>query len=475
MDILLGWAPYIVTTNYDLCIEKRSYYRYRTISSCYDFNKKEHDISKGLYVLHLHGCVDKPETMVITDTDYFNLYYDKEQSQKPKELFNELFSGKYTILFIGSGLNDLELRTYLQKSYSKSFFLINPYCGIANSLISHMSEYYETINVKQIPYNIDNKGYSTLLDLLEEWNQYIKKQSSINVNVMDAIDGFFLEAPDQQSMDYLGIYIKEPLYSPYIFNNLSKSKYRLEWAEKIFSELIPPKQMIRLMNEGNKIVYNATCTLVNEIKSTKNQSLIKLIQNLIKLMDEESNNINEQYEKELTPIMFDLITCCKFWNTTGRYFKKIIDKEPLMIEWFIQSIIKNDKRFLKLSLEDNISIISDLIQCFPDDLDNIDTYYLDLLINNIISKEQSKFHAETMDEIICIIEKAEQNTIGICLDMGSVKQYVKSSIQHNSHPYLIKWFSIGIKFAKKDHVRNFIEKHINSPKHTLSTLALHTI
>jgi len=76
---------------------------------------------KGGVVFHIHGSVEKSETMIQTLKDYISLYHvrqaegcDSSNSNNGITYFLEqLFHSDFTVLFLGYGLNEMEILEYI--------------------------------------------------------------------------------------------------------------------------------------------------------------------------------------------------------------------------------------------------------------------------------------------------------------------------------------------------------------------------
>jgi len=101
-----------VTTNYDKFIQPeyvngkaeqdwRIYERSKILASNLDVRGN---------VIHLHGCIDNSQNMVITTKDYLIHYSSGEVPTFLKHLFS-----KKTVLFLGYGLEELEILEYVLK------------------------------------------------------------------------------------------------------------------------------------------------------------------------------------------------------------------------------------------------------------------------------------------------------------------------------------------------------------------------
>ncbi len=101
--------PIIYTTNYDDCLEqahKKAGYPYSLIRKGEDIERA----AKGqLEIVKFHGDFAEPNTMVITETDFFErLRFDKALDIK---LRADLLT--YNVLYIGYSLNDINIRRLL--------------------------------------------------------------------------------------------------------------------------------------------------------------------------------------------------------------------------------------------------------------------------------------------------------------------------------------------------------------------------
>lgn len=96
---------YIITTNYDLCIESILGHKARTFEADDIISKNDTQIP----VYHIHGSINKPDTIVITQEDYIDLLRPGEYRQSSVPV---LLSGA-TTLFISYSINDVNVKTYV--------------------------------------------------------------------------------------------------------------------------------------------------------------------------------------------------------------------------------------------------------------------------------------------------------------------------------------------------------------------------
>lgn len=116
IDILKLDTDFIVTTNYDNIVSdylrdyRDEFIMPQTLETLDDLQDLIDDNSQK--VIHLHGNVEIPNSMIVTEDDYFKLY----EKEKIKHIINGIMSNK-TLLFIGFSFKD----EYFKDLYDKIF------------------------------------------------------------------------------------------------------------------------------------------------------------------------------------------------------------------------------------------------------------------------------------------------------------------------------------------------------------------
>jgi len=140
---------------------------------------------KRYKIIHLHGCLgyNKNEDLVITTDDYLRLYQPSDDNNILNFLRSLFQDGNWTILFIGYGLNEMEILEYLLRQDSKERkeedenedIIIDRFW--LEGFYSHQEEEYKLLkryyrknfNIKLIPFCLDKKEYSQLDIVIENW------------------------------------------------------------------------------------------------------------------------------------------------------------------------------------------------------------------------------------------------------------------------------------------------------------------
>ena len=127
-------------------------------------------------VIHLHGGISHPETMVITTKDYLEHYDDPNV----KHFLGELFASK-TVLFIGYGLEESEILEHILRrggvktTADRRRFVLQGYFRSQQPLYDNIHRYYEnSFGVHVIGFVRDHEDYLQQENLLRDWASRIK-------------------------------------------------------------------------------------------------------------------------------------------------------------------------------------------------------------------------------------------------------------------------------------------------------------
>jgi hypothetical protein len=139
-------------------------------------------------VIHLHGSIRDPDGMVLTTQDYVRHYANDRLSggvqveNRVLTFLDFLFKNK-TVLFIGYGLDELEILEYvilkavrpagLAGRESRHYILQGFFSHEGELLRSLRSYYLSECDIQLIPFRRDEKDWGQLLDVLEDFAQRI--------------------------------------------------------------------------------------------------------------------------------------------------------------------------------------------------------------------------------------------------------------------------------------------------------------
>ena len=137
-------------------------------------------------VIHLHGCVDNPKSMVITTKDYLSHY----ASDEIPTFLEYLFMNK-TVLFLGYGLEETEILEYILKGSNqlgvqeKRLFILQGFFNAEMSLFDKLKKYYEqSFNAELIGFPKDYSEYEHQKEIIKNWAD---KLSFSSIEVIDEL------------------------------------------------------------------------------------------------------------------------------------------------------------------------------------------------------------------------------------------------------------------------------------------------
>jgi hypothetical protein len=151
------------------------------------------DLSRLDTVVHLHGSLDYPEQMVLTMRQYLVHYANDRMARADKEenrvlTFLEHLFQQYSVLFVGYGLDELEILEYvIQKARhgpgggeTLRHFMLQGYFTHQLALMRRLEAYYrDECGVQLIPFSLDGRGYDQLIEVLEEFARQIPATSPL--------------------------------------------------------------------------------------------------------------------------------------------------------------------------------------------------------------------------------------------------------------------------------------------------------
>jgi hypothetical protein len=155
-------------------------------------------------VFHLHGSLADPSGMVMTTRDYIRRYANDRGSDDPAlenrtlTFLEALFQNK-TVLFVGYGLEDLEILEYvIQKARQQSaterpqarHFMLQGYFAHEYELMRSLTQYYAQCDIELIPFRRDLRDWAQLTEVLESFANDLPAASPLGLQVQMEMESF---------------------------------------------------------------------------------------------------------------------------------------------------------------------------------------------------------------------------------------------------------------------------------------------
>ena len=154
-------------------------------------NLQAADLKTPGTVIHLHGDMNNPDTMIVTTRDYLAHYDEPKVQHFLAELFKD-----YVVAFIGYGLEESEILEHIlrrsgvkQAPDKRQRFLLQPFFTSEQPLYNRLKVYYQkSFGVHLVGYARDKRDYRQLEDVIEQWSQKLNVRPPALVGDLDMMD-----------------------------------------------------------------------------------------------------------------------------------------------------------------------------------------------------------------------------------------------------------------------------------------------
>ena len=166
-----------IVTDFETSIEKKQDEK----KVYYNVNELVYEnIMKSGNVIHIHGSKNELNSMVISNEDYIKRYgynissYSNDKNHKIySDFLKDVFNSEYTILFIGYGLEEIEILQYMFEStidnnrnnMNNRFMLLGGYASDYGYIDILSQYYYHNYGVTILPYDITQEGYDKEIEM----------------------------------------------------------------------------------------------------------------------------------------------------------------------------------------------------------------------------------------------------------------------------------------------------------------------
>lgn len=150
-------------------------------------------------VIHLHGSLEEPENMILSSPDYLQHYAnDRGKTENSVLTFLKfLFGSKYTVLFVGHGLEELEILEYILTKSNQSeenkkikHYILQGFFSHQEHLRKHLTSYYKEIGIELVPFSLDRSGWDGLIDVLAKWVDEIPAKDQLEAEKLIEMEGW---------------------------------------------------------------------------------------------------------------------------------------------------------------------------------------------------------------------------------------------------------------------------------------------
>lgn len=472
----------IVTTNYDDMFEK--IVGKKALKNMKIFNAPALPLGDDVTgIVHIHGNVNEPSYMVVTDEDFGKAYLSESYVSR---FLVKLFEN-YTILFIGYSYNDVIVR-YLTRAMTRNaacprYILIDSAEGNWKEL-GMQPILYPTKDYLRLNEAINQLGIRIGRGLLDWENslRMIADYPPVDLTIESEVL-YCLESDERTRILIKSIHGKEWMQwlddrnvFDYIFDNNSKlSKIDVDWAEWIADEFINNQidVILQMVYKHNNCINDKFAEILanrlndekNECSETDVRRIVSLIQDYI----EDSWSIWRLHDYVMNKGM-----CSIGWGLFKRFYEyKMITKKELT--FLDEASIEFECRFFgnghsikdawrkygqKYMAYNPVAIL----EFGKERIESIHTSYINAsltdseygpyeLCNTQIEEGKKHYGDVESIQLLCKIVLEVCNHISIS-DLEYVKQYIRSCV-HSSVVLLRK---VGLKLLRESSLFSADEK-----------------
>lgn len=149
----------------------------------FDPNNFNSPTLKPQNIIHLHGVIHSPNSLVLTIDEYVARYQDNNFRKFLEYIF---FNEEYCFLFVGYGVDEMEIIDFMIEKYSRGhrslqgfinrFYILLPFFQTEELLLKYEELYFQQIHMSVIPYSINARGYDQLDGVMENWRKVFSER-----------------------------------------------------------------------------------------------------------------------------------------------------------------------------------------------------------------------------------------------------------------------------------------------------------
>lgn len=331
----------VITTNADTSLDGSKYFADRIkLNDFADFKPGPHN---SLSLIHLHGCIKEPNSLVFTIEDYSRFY---NIGSTFGQNLSSLFDNKWTILFLGYGVAEFELLRYFIKYKNtdvKRLFLVQGYLNKDVVKRNLDDEFYNSLGIKLLPYSREKRDYLGLVDVLRSWDNDVRKRTLAgSITKQKIVDDIFSQPPTKESVTIINNIVNKHDDLKLIIKSVSNSEYLSKWIlnlkdnEILFSPYLNIKPCIHVDEKSVRSDYWDGLTILRSYSSRNLKDkdvdafIIKLINDAILVYQ---NDKETQKYKKLNSSDQTILTLLEIVISRSKYID-LIDVSCLVKTYF---------------------------------------------------------------------------------------------------------------------------------------------
>jgi hypothetical protein len=165
------------------------------------------NLNKPDTVIHLHGSLRAPDSMVLTTQHYVQHYANDRRTKETEDenrvlTFLEYLFTEKTVLFVGYGLEELEILEYVivkarhlaaAAGPQTRHYLLQGFFSHEFELAQGLKRYYTDCGIELVPFLRDLNDWDQLIDVLEDFARKAPASTLMNLQLMREMEDLINE------------------------------------------------------------------------------------------------------------------------------------------------------------------------------------------------------------------------------------------------------------------------------------------
>lgn len=230
-DELWGFRALFITTNMDGHFDAK----FTPPKIAYQGGDFENKLDRNkLY--HIHGKISDRASVVLTTPQYITRY----NASKLRDFLTSIFA-KYTVLFVGYGMEEFELLDFIIGKYKPDekielkHYILKPFKTGEEKTLRFEDYYYNPMGINVIPYHIGNGDYGKLYDVIQAWNREINQSTRYLYESFSNLEESVKDPTAERIEDALQFIQNDVPQRRHLFRLLETTANPQPWLETLYN------------------------------------------------------------------------------------------------------------------------------------------------------------------------------------------------------------------------------------------------
>lgn len=437
------------------------------------------------HLIHLHGYKAEMDSIVFTVKQYLERYANEGFKRTVKSIFNS----DSTILFIGYGLNEMQLLDFLvdQSDMQKNRYVLDGFFSYEEADYIAKQHYYSSFDLQLIGFLKDEKNYTALVDALEflvneaQDKSRLKPENYLSADLMltkkpniSVVNGFFntlMILADSEKKSIIRNIVNSDYMSRWIYYLLKNDKFLFFDIGNCFNRFSDSGDV----NTIDLFGYSFVSEVYKKEKSKQIYPFVKkMTLDIIKhhcTLDILSNN--EYFGRTILSLVFSERKFINNQNILDFILKKIIG-EQIQRDW-VSIIVYEPSDIVKSNKRSSLRINKAVIDHFAKDRSN--SYEFKMYVSQVGNQLSKLYPNEMFAELENQFRKISKRKYWSYVEIGSLIFAIQNSLnQRDDYDSIILfWYLNSLKNAEPSIIEKAFNQMIKSKNEIELKLAIYLL